>query len=437
MPTQALAAVAPAPAAVAAGRPRACGGPGSDRLPAPETAQQHYESLSHQQLVSMLMRRDDGIRELRLRAKETRRDERRLEMSTELVLAKANKPSVNAIFDLTKKRGGKGKHLTISGSLALALRTILSSASANRVGLALLEDISDWKVTQSINLLAACIIQSSRMFHARCQADLHTKKLDAFCQGVLRFQISAFSFASDATNAAVWRKSKVHTTEIYSGYLEDVSILNSLSFQNALRCHFVLCDLQRVISGTTEGTYSLLKKQLESVGCPVWPESFPSRPADAYDYRHHWQTQLDQANDSKCIHFKVYMYTADGGGDQKKFKKIASCGAVTDVFTLWVDWPCSMHSGALISKGGLCVTDEWLAANGIQWRFFSATAKIMHVWRDSARNMFAVWSSLLGPEHAVLHAKTLPPAAVSGRWRPGPVGNQEAFASTCRRVSIC
>ena len=72
--------------------------------------------------------------------------------------------------------------------------------------------------------------------------------------------------------------------------------------------------------------------------------------------------------------------------------------SMTDVLTIWIVFPCVLHAGALVSKGGLTLVDEWLIHNRIDWRFFSATAKLIYVWRDSIKTIFAAWLVQVG-EH--------------------------------------
>ena len=372
--------------------------------------------------MQMLLRRDAGIRELRrLFHVEKKKDSRR-EESESLSLAKsdeARKQNPNALFALERKRGGKGKQLTTSGSLALALRCVLSSSAANKVGLALLEDVSKFKVNAAVNLLAASLLQRSRAFHRDCSDVLQDVRKNAFAQGQGIHQIIAIAWSSDATNAAVWRKSKVHTTEIYAKYIEDVNMLKTASLGECARSLFTVCDLQRVLSGTTESTYSLLRKQLLSAGCPLWPEVFPKDLSEALSFETHWPQMVKNAQDSKSSLTRIFMYTADGGPDQQKFKRALETSSLNSLDCLFLAFPCVLHAGALISKGGLLTVDTWLSEHDVKWRLFSATAKIIHVWRDDARNVFRSWSRNFGPELALEHARSLPPCAISGRWKMG------------------
>eukprot|EP00959_Pyramimonas_sp_CCMP1952_P143830 3011268-Pyramimonas_sp.AAC.1 len=99
----------------------------------------------------------------------------------------------------------------------------------------------------------------------------------------MRRQIAFHSFPSDAANSAVWRKSKVHATEVQSGFIYDVGDIMTIGdFDRSLESMGMLCDIQRALSGTAGSTYSLLKKQLSSFVCPLWAEQFPAALYDAF-----------------------------------------------------------------------------------------------------------------------------------------------------------
>eukprot|EP00973_Karenia_brevis_P083689 11611262-Karenia_brevis.AAC.1 len=81
-----------------------------------------------------------------------------------------------------------------------------------------------------------------------------------------------------------------------------------------------------------------------------------------------------------------------------------------------MDFDCKMHAGALIAKSGMTIVDAWLKKNGHTWRYYSGIAKLVHVWRDSSRNMFKEWVYTFGAQDAIRCARRLPPKPVSGRW---------------------
>ena len=388
------------------------------RLPPRRDALEQYGALHHDQLVALLVSRDEAIRDLRKKLKVSRQSEKRT--SKALAVVQAAPASDSSVFSLTKKSKGKGKQLTTSGSLALALRCIMSSSAGNKVGLALLEDVSHQTANRAISLLGACLVVRSSAFHAAAQETLACVHMQAVAAAPANvcLQISGIAFSSDATNSEVWQKSKVHTTEIRSSYLMNAEMLQERPYHECVQTCYALADVQRVLSGTAGSTYSMLKKQLSSLGCPLWPEAWPCRGEEeqAQVCESAWRRQLDVATEQRRLHIKVFMYTSDGGSDQNKFKKAAITASITNLFYLFIAWPCLMHAGALVSKGGLTLVDDWLCFNKVSWKFFSSTAKIMHVWRDLAKLVFRIWCDGLWVHSAIKNAAKLPPCAISGRW---------------------
>ena len=65
---------------------------------------------------------------------------------------------------------------------------------------------------------------------------------------------------------------------------------------------------------------------------------------------------------------------------------------------------------------GLHLIDAVLTEENQNFRYVSALAKTVHVWRDSARGMYAAWEAVHGPVAAYDNGKKLPPRCLSGRW---------------------
>jgi hypothetical protein len=73
-------------------------------------------------------------------------------------------------------------------------------------------------------------------------------------------------------------------------------------------------DVQRVVSGTGAATFSLVKKQLESLGCPLWGEDAGPTPDGPASYGF-----------TTCAipsHLKLYFVTSDAAGDQCLARKV-------------------------------------------------------------------------------------------------------------------
>ena len=74
-----------------------------------------------------------------------------------------------------------------------------------------------------------------------------------------------------------------------------------------------------------------------------------------------------------------------------------------------------IRSGALVFRSGLVLIDNWLQRVGAPFKYYSSLAKLMHIWRDNARQVFLSWLARFGAVEAVRHAKRMPPRCIAGR----------------------
>eukprot|EP00959_Pyramimonas_sp_CCMP1952_P465884 9489067-Pyramimonas_sp.AAC.1 len=49
-------------------------------------------------------------------------------------------------------------------------------------------------------------------------------------------------------------------------------------------------------------------------------------------------------------------------------------------------------------------------------RYYATLGKIMHLWRDNARDMFTNWVKHFGAVNGMTHAQQVPPKPLVGRW---------------------
>ena len=83
--------------------------------------------------------------------------------------------------------------------------------------------------------------------------------------------LAIHSFRGDATNSRVWHHSKLHGVELTTAWLHvDKHLKSSADFADRCCMKIQWTDPLRVVDGTTAGTHSLYRKQLESVGAPLW-----------------------------------------------------------------------------------------------------------------------------------------------------------------------
>ena len=70
----------------------------------------------------------------------------------------------------------------------------------------------------------------------------------------------------------------------------------------------------------------------------------------------------------------------------------------------------------LITAGCLKTVDEWMAANlGMDMKYFGTLSKIMHCWRERAKDICKAWRAEFGPVAAEVSTR-VPPKCLAGRW---------------------
>jgi hypothetical protein len=85
-----------------------------------------------------------------------------------------------------------------------------------------------------------------------------------------RFCITSRCFMSDATTSNIWHGSKLQALKLTSRYIVVDNITTPDEHMTATTKASYFADLQRVGSTTAEHVYSLTRKQLTSLGCPLW-----------------------------------------------------------------------------------------------------------------------------------------------------------------------
>lgn len=154
------------------------------------------------------------------------------------------------------------------------------------------------------------------------------------------------------------------------------------------------------------GTHAMLLKQLESLKCPTWQAATAESAA----------APAPGSAAQPLGPLRVFLATSDGGPDQMKCRRLMKYEAAPDPRLFFIDVSCVMHGNHLIYKDGLVRIDSWLAKCKAKFRYFSSLAKITHVWRDLARLVFENWTSNYSAQDAMLHARTLVPKCIAGRW---------------------
>lgn len=162
--------------------------------------------------------------------------------------------------------------------------------------------------------------------------------------------------------------------------------------------------------------HGILAKQLKSLGSWMWGK-WRQEDQPAFDRR-----------DGDGHAFRLWMNLADRGPDQRGHKNLCALeveGLDDDVN---LDLDCQMHQYQLATKDSLKLIDDYLEQWELSFRYFSAVAKLIYVWRDFGRAILAAWSFIHGPRSACDYAQRLPRCVVSGRW--GSLSTAEQYFLT-------
>ena len=220
---------------------------------------------------------------------------------------------------------------------------------------------------------------------------------------------------ADATQQEALDREKIHIAVVdvtalgYESHLQtvadcaaspDASIIVDSLQQRAVRVRSH-ADLQAVQDGTGAETYLLMKKELESVGCPTWE----SRIADA------------TANPRRL---SVFCFGLDRGPDN-----IGAIGRIKTALRphvnvmFFVGW-CLMHLAQCTILNILKVFDTWEWAGcghkALPQAYFSCVATVANIWRDPGIHKKLLRASN-GIEAAVSGVVSkIPGRCLRGRW---------------------
>ena len=146
-----------------------------------------------------------------------------------------------------------------------------------------------------------------------------------------------------------------------------------------------------------------------------------------------WQVKAMINNDKgplfNFMHLDLLFYTSDAGPDEVGCRSLIHKQTMSNLFHWLFDGDCLMHQLHIIVKAILNEMDQLLkevgaCGEGQPLRYYGTLAKIMHTWRDNARQAFDVWLDVYGAVAALHHARKVPPNPLVGRW--GNTGSCEA-----------
>lgn len=192
--------------------------------------------------------------------------------------SKQKKQENTSILDIERTKGGKGKQLTLSGSLSLAIRRNLSNIATSDLGAVLLQDISRYSVCRAETKAGTALIASSRIWFRAMYDELIRPSSSSE-----PLKLILHSFKEDATNTGILKGSKMGALILRSAYLKASHVpscddeLPDIDWENFDISEWLdtivrVADVLPVVAGTSEATYAQMLKQLESLGCITWKQ---------------------------------------------------------------------------------------------------------------------------------------------------------------------
>ena len=391
-----------------------------------------YEAMSHESLVDLVVQRDTALRSARAEICKFRRSSHATRVeeddeSSAIVPAAAYADATSNDLFAIERRGRKLKHFSLKGSYALALRRSLSNIPAFSLGPVLLEDVSHQSVVRFEVELHAASVSASRSWH---------QDLLYMLQGQRDIpSLTIYAFRGDATNANVWQNAKLHGLQLQTTCISDVGkVTSAKDFLAEMFSLSAWADPQRQECGSAEALHAMIRKQIRCLGAPVWPcdsaddrdrdhDDGSPRPEPGEKY-HQFLERLPRP--AQCT---LWAVTSDGGGDQIKCRRRIKHETRAALQHLVIDRSCLFHINALITKSGLTQIDRWYLRNKLKYKYYAAIAKVVHIWRDCSRAVYTSWIDRHGAASANLHARTMVPKCIAGRWQSIHITQERILAA--------
>jgi hypothetical protein len=374
-----------------------------------------YQNMDREGLLNVVLARDTCIRALRNELHATKKQLARLkaEDSEDASALAPHEQQYDLNHHFQVDRVGKNKtRLSVKSRFALAIRRNLTNVAARDLGAAILEDVSHQSINRYEIECGAALVGSFRAFHADCYAE--------------KPQLIVHSIRCDATNSSVWQQSKLHGLELTTSCLDDLSMANSITdiaADQVSRTQFA--DPLPLYDSSAAGTHAMIRKQIAGLGCVPWDIVDPDTAPPL-------ENQLGELPTD--IGIRLWLLTTDGGPDQVKCRRIIKHETMMSPTDVVFDLNCLLHNVHLIMRSGLAIADAFAANARAPFKYYSALAKLMHLWREKARAVFLAWQRLHGGSAAVKHARRVPPKCLSGRW--GSVAVVEQFIVSAGREQI-
>ena len=191
-----------------------------------------------------------------------------------------------------------------------------------------------------------------------------------------------------------------------------------MEFVAASKSFRTFADLQRVTRSDAVGTLALLRKQLSSLRCPLWPK---------------FDGLLEEPEDDPSV-IRIFMPVSDGGPDQQKFRKLVHVASEDKPRTLIIDCDCLMHVPQLQFRGGLASLDVFLNSRNRTYKYYASLTKLSHMWRDHGALAYEIYRAKFGNLDALKFARKVLPRCISGRWGTVTATEAPLFAAGMHKV---
>ena len=166
------------------------------------------------------------------------------------------------------KRGRCRRYFSLRGGFTIAAKRCMANTASYALGLVMGMDVDPRTVRRWELRLRAAQIHSFRCWVRRKYEAL----FNPFCKGGLRIVFNRIR--GDATNALVWRKTKLHVLELMLVFVH-IAVTDDTPWnmiQEAIDddCNRkIICDIHVVqATGTGYGMLGMIEAHLDSVGCP-------------------------------------------------------------------------------------------------------------------------------------------------------------------------
>ena len=226
------------------------------------------------------------------------------------------------------------------------------------------------------------------------------------------------SIRSDATNARIWQRQKLHVTEVASAY----ALSESEVVETAM-----ISDLQVRMAGTAALARSILIKQCKSVGMPIWndvakdhtaalsPENIGA-PAVPLHVELRRQMAVLVPDGGKIV-LTAYCQTTDAGSDQLGCRR--QIGSELDLcrVVMHLHGNCMQHQYHLAFRLSVRMSEFVLhSLFGVSaCTYFGTLCKLCNTWRECGKDIYYEWAKLYGALEAKL-AERCPKPCLVGRW---------------------